>query len=85
MEQLFKRYIIKWPLLFGSILFFYSIANAQLNPQPAFRNLSTADGLPSSEVYNIIKDRNGYLWFGTDNGLSRYNGYEFKNFGPILI
>lgn len=82
MEQLLKRYIIKWPLLFGSILFCYSITNAQLNPQPAFRNLSTADGLPSSEVYNIIKDRNGYLWFGTDNGLSRYDGYEFENFGP---
>lgn len=38
------------------------------------------EGLPSSEVYNIYQDAQGYIWFATDKGLSRYNGYEFKNF-----
>lgn len=38
------------------------------------------DGLPSSKVYDIIQDSSGYIWFATENGVSRYNGYEFENF-----
>lgn len=36
--------------------------------------------MPSSEIYTVIQDSKGYLWFGTDNGVSRYDGYKFKNF-----
>jgi len=50
--------------------------------QPSFRNYTVDDGLPSSEVHVAIQDNDGYMWFGTDNGLSRFDGYEFKNFGP---
>lgn len=50
---------------------------------PGFRQFTADDGLPSSEVYEIIQDSKGYLWFGTDNGLSRYNGYRFDNFGAL--
>lgn len=39
------------------------------------------DGLPSSEVYFIHQDRQGYMWFATDRGLSRFDGYEFRNYG----
>ncbi|HRX29955.1 MAG TPA: two-component regulator propeller domain-containing protein, partial [Saprospiraceae bacterium] len=42
---------------------------------------TTDDGLPSSEVYDVLQDRDGYMWFSTDNGLSRFDGYEFKNYG----
>ncbi|HYG51404.1 MAG TPA: two-component regulator propeller domain-containing protein, partial [Flavobacteriales bacterium] len=38
------------------------------------------DGLPSSQVDDIVQDNYGNLWFSTDHGLSRYNGYEFKNY-----
>ena len=52
------------------------------NPQLYFRHYTPDDGLPSSEVYDIIQDREGYIWISTDNGVSRFNGYEFENFGP---
>ena len=45
-----------------------------------WRQLTTADGLPSSETYFAYEDQAGYLWVGTDNGLARYDGYEFKVF-----
>ena len=32
------------------------------------------DGLASNAVRNIGQDKNGYIWFGTDNGLCRYDG-----------
>ena len=36
--------------------------------------------MPSSEVYSTFQDSKGYIWFATDAGVSRFNGYEFKNF-----
>lgn len=38
------------------------------------------DGLPSNEVYDILEDSLGYLWFATDHGVSRFDGYNFKNY-----
>jgi ligand-binding sensor domain-containing protein len=41
---------------------------------------STREGLPSNHITAIHQDSRGYLWIGTDNGLSRYDGTAFKNF-----
>lgn len=41
---------------------------------------TTVDGLPSNKVYCANQDASGFLWLGTDNGLVRYNGTEFKTF-----
>jgi len=38
------------------------------------------NGLPSNNVYSVIKDKNGYLWFATDNGVVKYNGYTLRIF-----
>jgi ligand-binding sensor domain-containing protein/serine phosphatase RsbU (regulator of sigma subunit) len=45
-----------------------------------FRNFNSEDGLAQSYIYSIIQDVHGYLWIGTGNGLSRYNGFIFENF-----
>ncbi|MCD9019895.1 hybrid sensor histidine kinase/response regulator transcription factor [Parachryseolinea silvisoli] len=48
--------------------------------QPAdwrFRPLGTADGLSQSTVSRIYQDSRGLMWFGTRNGLNRYDGYTF--------
>ncbi|MEM5564706.1 LytTR family transcriptional regulator DNA-binding domain-containing protein [Psychroserpens sp. AS72] len=47
---------------------------------PIYKHFGVDDGLPSSEVYDIYQDKEGYIWFATDKGLSRFNGYEFENF-----
>jgi signal transduction histidine kinase/DNA-binding response OmpR family regulator/ligand-binding sensor domain-containing protein len=41
------------------------------------------DGIPGTSVANIIQSTKGFLWLATHNGLTRYNGYEFKNYQPI--
>jgi len=45
-----------------------------------FLQFSTQEGLAQSQVRAIAQDQKGYLWLGTLNGLSRYDGYSFKNF-----
>jgi len=44
------------------------------------RPLSVADGLASNEVNCMLQDSRGFMWFGTNNGLSRYDGYTFKSY-----
>src|SRR6202035_197816 len=40
-----------------------------------------ADGLAHNSVNRIVRDSRGYLWFCTSEGLSRFDGYEFHNYG----
>jgi signal transduction histidine kinase/ligand-binding sensor domain-containing protein/DNA-binding response OmpR family regulator len=42
-----------------------------------------ADGLSSNTVRSIIQDNRGFMWFGTENGLSRFDGRSFKNFRSV--
>ena len=53
---------------------------AQSNRQPYFRNYTTDNGLASPEIHDIIQDNKGYIWIATDNGVSRFDGYQFKNY-----
>jgi signal transduction histidine kinase/ligand-binding sensor domain-containing protein/ActR/RegA family two-component response regulator len=45
---------------------------------PYFQPLGIAAGMPSSRVYKTVQDRDGYLWFGTQDGLARYDGVGFS-------
>ncbi|MFT3911266.1 MAG: histidine kinase [Ferruginibacter sp.] len=70
-------------IIFLVIFYFYSFlcsnSYAQ-SPQPFFHHFTTDDGLPSSQVYQAMQDADGYMWFATDRGVVKYNGYEFKTF-----
>lgn len=37
-------------------------------------------GLPSSELYDVVQDRQGFIWIASDRGVSRFDGYTFTNF-----
>ena len=45
-----------------------------------FDHLTIEDGLSQSSVWAITQDGLGFIWFGTDEGLNRYDGYEFAIF-----
>ncbi|GAB4034950.1 hypothetical protein GCM10028774_22990 [Spirosoma jeollabukense] len=49
-------------------------------PTPSFEHFTTDQGLPSDYVTAILKDRRGFLWVGTTNGLSRFDGLTFKTY-----
>ena len=56
---------------------------AQPSNQLVSRNLSAKDGLSSNQVYDILQDKQGFLWFASSNGLTRYDGYAFLNYGML--
>ncbi len=43
-----------------------------------FGRLTTENGLSNNRVFSIVQDHLGFLWFGTDDGLNRFDGYDFK-------
>jgi len=48
-----------------------------------FNHLTSADGISQSEVYSFLKDSRGFVWFGTIDGLNRYDGYNIEIFNTI--
>ncbi len=58
----------------------FSFVNLCLTQQLLFSNLSVENGLSQSTVNAILQDRNGFMWFGTGDGLNRYDGNKFQIF-----
>jgi ligand-binding sensor domain-containing protein/signal transduction histidine kinase len=67
----------KVALLFLVVL---SPAAKAFSEQLPIKVYTTADGLARDSVNCIRRDSHGFLWFCTEEGLSRYDGYEFKNY-----
>jgi ligand-binding sensor domain-containing protein len=56
------------------------IPRAGTAQNPVFTRFTEEEGLPGNDVYDLLVADNGYVWFATDNGVSRYDGNEFVNF-----
>lgn len=65
------------PWLYFICIFSWLWGNAQ---EPVHFNYRSSNGLPSNEVYKVQADNQGYLWFGTDRGVSRFDGSRFSNY-----
>ena len=58
-----------------------SLVTAQ-TPEYQHWRLARKDGLSHPTVYGIIQDDRGFLWFGTQNGINRYDGYQMQTYTP---
>ncbi|KAF1718545.1 hybrid sensor histidine kinase/response regulator [Pseudoxanthomonas yeongjuensis] len=64
--------------LLGLCLVCCVAAQAAVPEIPRFRVLGAADGLPNTTIPALARDRAGYLWVATHDGLARYDGVGFK-------
>lgn len=64
-----------------SLFLVFSLSNHPLFGQDfSYRLLDKAHGMPTNTVYDLMQDKRGFIWLGTDKGLYRYDGSEFKLF-----
>ncbi len=47
---------------------------------PYYTTIDRQSGLPSNAVYALFQDKKGFVWIANDNGLTRYDGFEFKTY-----
>lgn len=64
-------------LVFGFILF---PGATKIIAQTGYETISIGQGLSQGMVFDILQDRDGFIWVATKNGLNRYDGYDFKVF-----
>src|SRR3982750_3175248 len=69
-------------ILLLSLLLLFNVGKAQegLN----FISYQNKDGLTSGNVKAMLKDRHGFMWFGTDDGLNRFDGVNFTVYKHIV-
>lgn len=67
-------------LCFAILFFCFPIIHQAQNKPIRFQRLTINDGLSLSSVYCIHQDKKGYMWFGTEDGLNRFDGNRFKVF-----
>src|SRR5687767_6860109 len=56
------------------------ISYAGLGQEYSYTHYENKDGLAGSTVYCVVQDKEGFLWFATETGISRFDGTHFKSF-----
>lgn len=74
--RLLKWHLVAWMLL--RIAVYFPPVYAQNSYYET--TFTTVNGLPHDNVLSIASDKTGFLWIGTWDGLSRFDGYEFHNY-----
>lgn len=69
---------MKGRLLFGILL---CASIALFSQTYSFTNYTVQDGLAQSNILGMVQDSNGYIWIGTESGVSRFDGKTFRNYG----
>ena len=72
--------LIRFCVSFLIIIFTFSHRTYPQNSNMTFEHFSVAQGLSSPVVSCILQDHAGYMWFGTFNGLEKYDGYIFTSY-----
>lgn len=75
-----KHLAASWTCLFFYFIFLSlpsTLQAQQQKPTLGFSHISVNDGLSENTVRAIVEDANGYMWFGSEDGLNRFDGYNF--------
>ena len=69
---------MKSALVFTILLMIVCGSSAHGEAPIRFEHLTINNGLPENSVRSIVQDRHGFLWFGTQNGVARFDGTDMK-------
>ena len=61
-----------------------SFASHLLAQEQVYKFFTIKEGLPSNNIFKLKFDNKGFLWIAHDNGISKYDGFNFKNYNSPL-
>ena len=64
----------------GFFLFVFLLINCTVSKGQIYKYIGLEDGLNNQKIYHIQKDRRGYMWFLTQEGIDRYDGKHIKHY-----
>ena len=64
----------------GFFLFILLLINCTVSKGQIYKYIGLEDGLNNQKIYHIQKDRRGYMWFLTQEGIDRYDGKHIKHY-----
>ncbi|MFC4870811.1 hybrid sensor histidine kinase/response regulator transcription factor [Negadavirga shengliensis] len=73
-------HLFSWSLFLFVVISAFPLSAQESNAFLKFTHYTTKEGLPQNSVLAVCQDQLGYLWFGTDDGLARFDGYQFRIF-----
>ena len=82
----FPRRVFLWIFFSPASVVILLLLIGRLLPQTSalqFSHYTINEGLSENSVMCILQDSRGFLWFGTGDGLNRFDGYQFKIFKHI--
>jgi ligand-binding sensor domain-containing protein/serine phosphatase RsbU (regulator of sigma subunit) len=68
--------------IFFNLFFLFSTALPAQTEEAIFNRYTVNSGISQSSVSCLLQDSEGYIWFGTQNGLNKFNGYSFEKYCP---
>ena len=68
-------------LIFSLVVLLLSTGSIVAQTFSNLRKYDITDGISENSVRSIIQDRSGYIWIGTKDGICRFNGQTFQNYG----
>ena len=79
----FKFLVLKIKLINSFFILFFLLPYFGFSPcfgqsQTIFKKINQTNGLSNDRVSSIVKEKNGFVWIGTENGLNRYDGSKIK-------
>ncbi|HEY8402204.1 MAG TPA: two-component regulator propeller domain-containing protein [Cytophagaceae bacterium] len=60
------------------LILFFSVRAFGQKPRMIFQSLSISEGLSENTIRSIMEDHKGFMWFATEDGLNRFDGYNFS-------
>lgn len=71
-------------LFFATLLLTVNQSIAEINPDIRFKNYTTEDGLSQNTIMDIIQDKDGFVWISCENGLNKFDGFNFTAYSPVI-
>ena len=70
-------------LFFSLIFSVLSVSMLKSENQPTIDHITSNNGLSHNTIRCMLQDTTGFLWFGSLNGLNRYDGHKIKTLNPV--